>query len=73
MRTEEIVAKALEQTQNDRYILSNMVFARVKQLENGASPLVEANIKTEKLSDIAMREIALGKIQIEKIIEDKTT
>lgn len=67
MRIEEIVAKALEQTSNDRYLLSNMVFARVKQLENGAQPLVEVNVKTQKLADIAMMEIAEGKVSIEKI------
>ncbi|MCE3036351.1 DNA-directed RNA polymerase subunit omega [Helicobacter sp. faydin-H20] len=67
MRMEEIIAKALEQTSNDRYILSNMVFARVKQLENGAQPLVSANIKVDKLADIAMMEIAAGKIKLEKM------
>ncbi|CBG39853.1 DNA-directed RNA polymerase subunit omega [Helicobacter mustelae] len=68
MRTEEIIAKALEQTSNDRYVLANMVFVRVKQLENGARPLVTpADVKVDKLSDIAMREIAEGKIHIEKI------
>ncbi|RDU74113.1 DNA-directed RNA polymerase subunit omega [Helicobacter anseris] len=67
MRMEEIVAKALEKTSDDRYVLANMVFARVKQLENGAKPLVDVNIKVEKLSDIAMMEIAEGKINLEKI------
>lgn len=67
MRMEEIIAKALEQTSNDRYVLANMVFARVKQLENGAQPLVPADVKVDKLSDIAMMEIAEGKIEIEKI------
>ncbi|WP_104697842.1 MULTISPECIES: DNA-directed RNA polymerase subunit omega [unclassified Helicobacter] len=67
MRTEEVIAKALEQTSNDRYVLANMVFARVKQLENGAKPLVDTNLKIDKLSDIAMMEIAEGKITLEKI------
>ncbi|GAD19794.1 DNA-directed RNA polymerase subunit omega [Helicobacter fennelliae] len=69
MRTEQIVAKALEQVNNDRYILSNIVFKRVKQLTNGAEILVDANRKTEKLSDIALREIAEGKLTLERIEE----
>ncbi len=68
MRMEEIIAKALEKTLNDRYVLANMVFTRVKQLENGAQPLVNIDIKTHKFSDIAMMEIAEGKIGVEKII-----
>ena len=60
MRTEQIVAKALEQVNNDRYILSNMIFKRVKQLNNGAQILIKADLRTEKLTDIALREIAQG-------------
>lgn len=70
MRAEEIIAKALGNTQNDRYVLSNMIFARVKQLENGASPLIQADVTKEKLPDIAVREIAMGKIKIEKVLEE---
>ena len=70
MRMEEVIAKALDNTLNDRYILANMVFNRVKQLENGAQPLVDADIKNQKLTDIAMMEIAEGKISIEKISQD---
>lgn len=71
MRTEEIVAKALEKVGNDRYLLSNMIFTRIKQLENGAQPLVKADVKLEKLSDIAIREIACEKIALDKIIAEK--
>lgn len=63
MRTEEIAAKALEKTGNDRYILSNLVFARTRELSNGAKPLVDGvDLKTHKLADIAMMEIAQDKI-----------
>ncbi|MDL0080560.1 DNA-directed RNA polymerase subunit omega [Helicobacter zhangjianzhongii] len=67
MRTEQIAAKALEQVNNDRYVLANMIFKRVKQLNNGAPNLVGANIKLEKLADVAMREIAEGKLVLERI------
>lgn len=48
----------------DPYILVNVVSRRVKQLRRGSRPLVES---LEKLSteDIALREIAEGKISFE--------
>ncbi len=66
-RSEEITVAALERVNNDRYILSNMIFKRVKQLNNGAEILVEANPRKEKLTDIALREIAEGKLVLERI------
>lgn len=49
---------------SDPYILVNVVSSRVKQLRRGSRPLVES---LEKLSteDIALREIAEGKISYE--------
>jgi len=48
----------------DPYILVNVVSRRVKQLKRGSRPLVES---LEKLAteDIALREIAEGKISYE--------
>jgi DNA-directed RNA polymerase subunit omega len=48
----------------DPYILVNVISRRVKQLRRGSRPLVES---LEKLlpEDIAMREIAEGKIGYE--------
>ncbi|OBV29465.1 DNA-directed RNA polymerase subunit omega [Helicobacter sp. CLO-3] len=66
-RVEQIAAKALEQVNNDRYVLSNIIFKRVKQLNNGAKVLIDANPKVEKLADIAMREIAEGKLLLDRI------
>ncbi|CAM3270025.1 DNA-directed RNA polymerase subunit omega [Helicobacter labetoulli] len=70
LRTEEIAAKALHRLQDDRYLLANLVFERVKELGNGAKPLVDMDVKLHKLPDIAMREIAEGKIEFTSI-EDK--
>ena len=67
MRTEEIAAKSLEKTGNDRYVLSNLVFARTKELSNGAKPLVDMDLKVHKLADIAMMEIAEEKITLASI------
>ena len=70
MRTEKKKKKALEQVNNDRYILSNMIFKRVKQLNNGAQILIKADLRTEKLTDIALREIAEGKLVLDRIDEN---
>ena len=67
MRTEVNAAKALEKTGNDRYVLSNLVFARTKELSNGAKPLVDMDLKVHKLADIAMMEIAEEKITLASI------
>ncbi|BCD46213.1 DNA-directed RNA polymerase subunit omega [Helicobacter suis] len=69
MRTEEIVAKALERVNGDRYILSNLIFSRVRQLGAGTRPLVAMDIKTHKPTDIAILEIAEGKISLDRIDE----
>ncbi|PAF53231.1 DNA-directed RNA polymerase subunit omega [Helicobacter sp. 13S00482-2] len=69
MRIEEIVSKALEKTGDDRYLLSNLVFARVKQLCAGAKPLVDTDLKQIKLADIALLEIAEGKVSIDRVDE----
>ena len=71
MRMEQIVAKALDRLNNDRYSLSNPIFARVKELSLGAPVLVEnMNTKTHKLTDIAIFEIAEGKVTLEKIQDE---
>lgn len=67
MRTEQIIAKALDHTENDRYKLSVLVFARVKELSAGAEPLLDysaEHIKRMELCDIALQEIAEGKVTL---------
>lgn len=66
-RLENVLEKALEKVDNDRYKLSCFVFSRVKELGEGAEPLVNVDITKHKLTDIALQEIAEGKISIEKI------
>ena len=60
---DEYLFNARQQIQ-DPYVLINVVSRRVKQLRRGSRPLVES---LEKLSaeDIALREIAEGKIGYE--------
>ena len=64
MRSEQIITKALEKVGDDRYKLSLIVAKRAEQLGNGAEPLIDdtANLKNV---DIALREIAEGKISID--------
>lgn len=68
-RIEKIIAKALDRVDNDRYKLSLVVSKRAEQLANGASVLVDLDKNKFKLSDIALAEIADGKISIEGLVE----
>ena len=69
MRIEQIASKALEKVNFDRYLLSNIIFARIDELSRGAKPLVNKNPKMDKLADIALLEIAEGKIGLERVEE----
>ena len=69
MRIEEIASKALKNVNGDRYLLSNILFVRIDELSRGAKPLVNKDIKLDKLSDIALLEVAEGKIGLDKIEE----
>jgi len=65
MRIEEINAKALERVDYDRYLLSVAVAKRVKELLNGAKPLVEVKGNIQP-TEIAIMEIAEGLIQVKE-------
>ena len=65
VRIEQITAKALERTDQDRYLLASAVGKRAEELANGAKPLLDIDISKLKYADIALREIAEGKIEIE--------
>ena len=69
MRTEQIASKALEKVNFDRYLLSNILFARIDELSRGAKPLVNTNVKTDKLADIALLDVAEGKIGFENAVD----
>jgi DNA-directed RNA polymerase subunit omega len=62
MRTEELTAKALENVNHDKYLLSNAVGKRAKKIANGAEPLLDIDTIDMKHADIALQEIAEGKI-----------
>ena len=64
MRTEQLTAKALEKVDYDKYLLANAVGKRAEAIANGAEPLVDADPKTTKHTDIALQEIAEGKLNV---------
>lgn len=64
MRLEQIAAKALERYNFDRYLMAKAVGKRAKELTNGGKPLVDMKLADHKATDIALIEIAEGKIGI---------
>lgn len=62
MRTEQLTAKALEQVSHDKYLLSNAVGKRAENIANGAKILLDIDTTGMKYADIALQEIAEGKI-----------
>lgn len=68
-RIETITAKALELVGHDRYKLVLMVSKRAEQLSNGAEPLIKADKNKQKYTDIALMEIAEGKVRLDSITE----
>jgi len=64
MRTEQLTAKALEKVDYDKYLLANAVGKRAEEIAAGAVPLVDADPKVVKHTDIALQEIAEGKLTV---------
>jgi len=71
MRLEQITAKALDTVGGDRYVLALAVAKRAKELQLGASTVLNIDPKTYKASDFALMEIAEGAVKIEGMIKDK--
>jgi DNA-directed RNA polymerase subunit omega len=64
MRTEELTAKALENLDFDKYLLANAVGKRAEHLANGAETVLDIDTTDMKYTDIALQEIAEGKITV---------
>jgi len=64
MRLEKIVAEALKCVDNDRYLLAKAIGKRANEISQGSEPLVDMDIKKCKATDIALYEIAEGKLQV---------
>ena len=64
MRTEELTAKALENVNFDKYLLANAVGKRAEAIANGAASVLDIDVTGMKYADIALQEIAEGKITV---------
>ena len=62
MRTEQLTALALEKVDFDKYLLANAVGKRAEEIANGAKALLDRDTSEMKYADIALQEIAEGKI-----------
>lgn len=62
MRTEQLTAEALIKVDYDKYLLANAVGKRAEAIANGAPSVLEIDTTGMKYADIALREIAEGKI-----------
>jgi len=67
MRIEQINAEALEKVNYDRYLLSQAIAKRVKELLNGAKPLIDLPKPNMQLTEIATLEIAKGLIKVKEV------
>jgi len=70
MRLEKVIYKAMQNANDDSYVLSLMVAKRANQLAEGAQPLVKANKDKTKLTDIALMEIAEGLVKLDMIMDE---
>ena len=62
MRSEEVAARALKLVGDDRYKLALAVAKRAEALAGGAKSLLDIDVSKMKFADIALREIAEGKV-----------
>ena len=64
MRTEELTATALERLDYDKYLLANAVGKRAEAMANGAKSVLDIDITGMKYAEVALQEIAEGKITV---------
>jgi len=64
MRTEQLTAVALEKVNFDKYLLANAVGKRAETIANGAEILLDFDTSGMKYADIALQEIAEGKMSV---------
>ena len=64
MRTEQLTAQALEKVDFDKYLLANAVGKRAEAIANGTPTVLDIDTSDMKYTDIALQEIAEGKITV---------
>ncbi|MBI1987272.1 MAG: DNA-directed RNA polymerase subunit omega [Nitrospinae bacterium] len=70
MENGSYLAKVLKMIPN-RFLLVKVASERLQQLNKGAKPLVDLDSDSMSLSEIALKEIAEGKIQIDFLSKAK--
>lgn len=70
-RIEQTISQALDSFKDDRYKLALAVAKRAKQLTAGEPNLLDIDTRKMKYLDIALLELAEGKINLEGFIEVK--
>ena len=65
MKIEKLTAMALKRVDFDRYLLAAAVGKRANEIANGSAPVVNMDPKVDKFTDIALVEIAEGKLIID--------
>ncbi len=71
MRLEKIIADALKNMNDDRYLLSIAVGKRIEQLSAGAEPEINIDKNRYKFADIALMEIAQNKLDFSDVTKKK--
>ena len=69
MRSEEVAARALKLVGDDRYKLALVVAKRAEALAGGAKSLLDIDVSKMKFADIAILELAEGKIALDGIVD----
>ena len=64
MRTEQLTALALEKVDFDKYLLANAVGKRAEAIAQGAQTVLDIDTSAMKYADVALQEIAEGKITV---------
>ena len=64
MRTEQLTAIALEKVEYDKYLLANAVGKRAEAIANGAPSVLDIDTSDMKYADVALQEIAEGKLTV---------
>jgi len=64
MRTEQLTAEALIKVDYDKYLLANAVGKRAEAIANGAPSVLDIDTTGMKYADVALQEIAEGKITV---------
>jgi len=64
MKIEKLTAKALENVNFDKYLLANAVGKRAEALASGKKSALDFDTTGMKYADVALQEIAEGKIAV---------